>query len=54
VAIDYKERAACGQYINFRALNNNTTVTLRYFITIPMTTFNLFDKLRYLSTFFGN
>jgi hypothetical protein len=28
VAIDDKERAACGQYINFRALNNNATVNL--------------------------
>jgi hypothetical protein len=53
VAIDDKERAACGQYINFRVLNNNTIVTLRYFITISMTTFTLFDKLRYLSTFFA-
>jgi hypothetical protein len=52
--VDDKERAACGQYINLRTVNNNTTVTLRYFITIPMTTFNLFDKLRYLPTFFGN
>jgi hypothetical protein len=49
-----KERPACGQYINFRALNNNTTVTLRYHITIPMSTFNIVDKLRYLPTFFGN
>jgi hypothetical protein len=54
VDVDDKENAACGQYINFRALNNGTTVTLRYSITIPMTTCNLFDKLRYLPTFFGN
>jgi hypothetical protein len=49
-----KERPACGQYVNFRALNNNTTVSLTYFITITMSTFNIFDKLRYLPTFFGN
>jgi hypothetical protein len=54
LAVDDKERAACGQYINFRAHNHNTTITLRYFITIPMTTFYLFDKHRYLSMFFGN
>jgi hypothetical protein len=54
LVIENKERAACGQYINFRSIGNNTTVRLKYFITIPMTKFNLFDKLRYLLTFFGN
>jgi hypothetical protein len=52
MAVDDKERAACVQYINLRALNNNATITLRYFIYISITTFNLFDKLRYLPTFF--
>jgi hypothetical protein len=49
-----RERAGCGQYVNFNAIASGTSITLKYFLTIPMSTFNLFNKLRYLPTFFGN
>jgi hypothetical protein len=37
-----------------RALLPGSPVTVKYNINIPMTTDNLFDKLSYLPTFFGN
>jgi hypothetical protein len=49
--IEDKERACCGQYINLNDLNVGNTIIIKYFINIPMTTFNLFDKFRYLTTF---
>jgi hypothetical protein len=47
-------RSICEKYINLRALLPGSPVKLRYNIKTPMTSFNLFDKLRYLPTFFGN
>jgi hypothetical protein len=54
LAITDRERAGCGQYVNFNSVKNGIPITLKYFITIPMSTFNLFNKLRYLQMFFGN
>jgi hypothetical protein len=53
-AVVDKERAGCRQFVNFNTLANDSLITLIYPIIIPMTTFHLFDKLRYLPTFFGN
>jgi hypothetical protein len=47
-------RSVCGKYINARAFLPGSHVKIRYNIKFPMTSFNLFDKLRYLPTFFGN
>jgi hypothetical protein len=52
--IDASVRSVCGRYINMRAINPGSPLVEKYNINIPMTTFNIFDKIRYLPTFFGN
>jgi hypothetical protein len=52
--IEDKKRANYGKYDNFNPLNQGSVVVLKYQINIPMSTFNIFDKLRYLPKFFGN
>jgi hypothetical protein len=42
------------QYVHYNAINSGNLITFECIITIPMSTFNLFDKLRYFPTFFGN
>jgi hypothetical protein len=48
------ERSVCGKYMSLNLVNPNNSITVKYSINIPMTTFNLFEKMRYLPTFFGN
>jgi hypothetical protein len=43
----------CGIYFNPTGLANNSTISLKYHITIPMITFNLLARIRYLLSFFG-
>jgi hypothetical protein len=52
-SISSEERSVCGTYISLAGVGNNVSITATYEINIPMTTFNLFDKMRYLQTFFG-
>jgi hypothetical protein len=52
--INNGKRSVCGKYISLAGVGNNVSITITYEINIPMTTFNLFDKMRYLPTFFGN
>jgi hypothetical protein len=52
--IDSYGRSICRKYIKMRAINSGIPVAIKYFLNIPMTSVNLFDKLRYLPKFFGN
>jgi hypothetical protein len=52
--INNTERSVTRKYISLAGINNNISITITYEINIPMTVLNLFDKMRYLPTFFGN
>jgi hypothetical protein len=52
--IDVFGSSICGKYINKRTILYGSPVVVKYNINIPMKTFYLFDKLRYLPKFFGN
>jgi hypothetical protein len=53
-SLDDSISSVCGKDSDFKSVNPSSPITITYFIKIPMTTFNLFDKMRYLPTFFGN
>jgi hypothetical protein len=52
-AVINMNKEICDVYINPNGWVNNSTISVKYHITIPMTTFNLLARITYLSNFFG-
>jgi hypothetical protein len=52
-AVTEKSQDMCWVYLDMNGIAIGSTIKLAYEVIIPMTTFNIFARIRYLPSFFG-
>jgi hypothetical protein len=49
-----KSQDVCGIYLDMNNVVTGSTIRLAYEVIIPIATFNIFARIRYLASFFGS